>query len=119
MDEQDDCGFIFQYPVWMLDHPRLKAKGIINTLGPNGERAFLLFTDEDLAARSRASDPRLAGYTLVPISTRKALAEVLDVLETGNFSHIIFDHPGSGVGLGVATPLVTIAALHHRIQAEE
>ncbi len=111
MDEQDDCAFLFRYPVWMLNHPTLKAKGIINTPGPNGERAFLLFTDEDLAARFRASDPRLAGYTLVPISTRDTLAEVLRVLETGGFSHIIFDHPGSGVGLRVATPLVTIATL--------
>jgi hypothetical protein len=99
----------------MLDHPTLKAKGIINTPGPNGERAFVLFTDEDLAARFRASDPRLAGYALVPISTRDTLAEVLRVLETGGFTYIVFDHPRSGVGLGAATPLVTITTLRKRI----
>jgi hypothetical protein len=119
MDELHDVGFEFRYPVWMLDHPKLKAKGIINTRGPDGERAFLLFTDGDLADRFRASDHRLAGYNLVPIPTWQALDEVLRVLQIGGFTHVIFDHPGSGVGIGVGSPLVAIATLRERIQQGE
>ena len=116
MDELNDGGFLFRYPVWMVDHPTRGAKGIINLPGPAGERAFVLFTDEDLAARFRASDGRLAEYALVPIPTREALDDVRRVLETGKFTHVIFDHPGSGVPLGVGAKLVEIATVRRRIR---
>jgi hypothetical protein len=116
MDELHDGGFVFRYPVWMLDHPTLKAKGIVNTRGPNGERTFFLFTDDDLANRFRASDQRLGRYSLVPITTPKALDGVLRVLGMGGFDHVIFDHPGWNVVLGVGSPLVKIATLRERFR---
>jgi len=116
MDELNECGFMFRYPVWMLDHPTLRAKGIINVPGPAGERAFLLFTDQDLAARFRSLDDRLAEYDPVAIPTRETLDDVLRILETGKFTHVVFDHPGSGVGLVAGSPLIAIATLRQRIR---
>lgn len=118
MDEVRADGFLFGYPVWFLHSKTMGDKGDLITL-VDDEPVFVLFTDDDLAARFKSRHRELAGHDVVPIPTPEAFDAFLSALEKKGCPNVVFDCPEPGMVLRVGSPVLAIETLRRRILSDE
>lgn len=75
-------------PFWVICHPGVTLKGILKTIGPNGERAVNIFANEDVAKNVLESGSCPQDYVLRCIENPLAMYGLFVLLEKWGFTHV-------------------------------